>query len=115
MEHSLYKLSARNFHVLEALEKNKAVIREGWAPLFIFCAQDTMGFYPPLSLQLLGYWKPLPFKALVGSCFSDLHYLKYRDSLQFFLNFSLTLKAPNKHCSRQHFNFLLLYLEENEA
>ena len=27
----------------------------------------------------------------------------------------LTLKVPNKNCSRQHFNFLLLSLEENEA
>ena len=29
--------------------------------------------------------------------------------------FTLTLKAPNKNCSRQHFNFLLLSFEENKA
>ena len=28
---------------------------------------------------------------------------------------SLTLKAPNKNCSRQHFDFLHLSLEENKA
>ena len=28
---------------------------------------------------------------------------------------SLTLKAPNKNCSRRHFNFLLLSFEENKA
>ena len=27
----------------------------------------------------------------------------------------LTLKAPNKNCSRRHFNFLLLSFKENEA
>ena len=27
----------------------------------------------------------------------------------------LTLKAPNKNCSRRHFNFLLLSSEENKA
>ena len=27
----------------------------------------------------------------------------------------LTLKAPNKNCSRRHFNFLLLSFEENKA
>ena len=27
----------------------------------------------------------------------------------------LTLKAPNKNCSRRHFNFLLLSFEENNA
>ena len=27
----------------------------------------------------------------------------------------LNLKAPNKNCSRRHFNFLLLSLEENKA
>ena len=27
----------------------------------------------------------------------------------------LTLKTPNKNCSRQHFNFLLLSFEENKA
>ena len=27
----------------------------------------------------------------------------------------LTLKAPNKNCSRQHFNFLLLSFKENKA
>ena len=27
----------------------------------------------------------------------------------------LTLKAPNKNCSRPHFNFLLLSFEENKA
>ena len=27
---------------------------------------------------------------------------------------SLTLKAPNKKCSRRHFNFLLLSFEENK-
>ena len=27
----------------------------------------------------------------------------------------LTLKAPNKNCSRQHFNFLLLSFEENKG
>ena len=27
----------------------------------------------------------------------------------------LTLKAPNKNCSRQHFNLLLLSFEENKA
>ena len=26
----------------------------------------------------------------------------------------ITLKAPNKNCSRQHFNFLLLSFEENK-
>ena len=30
-------------------------------------------------------------------------------------SFTLTLKAPDKNCSRQHFNFLLLSLEENKA
>ena len=30
-------------------------------------------------------------------------------------NIILTLKAPNKNCSRQHFNFLLLSFEENKA
>ena len=29
--------------------------------------------------------------------------------------YSLTLKAPNKNCSRRHFNFLLLSFEENKA
>ena len=28
---------------------------------------------------------------------------------------ALTLKAPNKSCSRRHFNFLLLSFEENKA
>ena len=28
---------------------------------------------------------------------------------------NLTLQAPNKNCSRWHFNFLLLSLEENKA
>ena len=32
---------------------------------------------------------------------------------QFFI--PLSLKAPNKNCSRQHFNFLLLSFEENKA
>ena len=27
----------------------------------------------------------------------------------------LTLKVPNKNCSRRHFNFLLLSFEENKA
>ena len=27
----------------------------------------------------------------------------------------LTLKAPNKNCSRQHFNVLFLSFEENKA
>ena len=27
----------------------------------------------------------------------------------------LTLKTPNKNCSRRHFNFLLLSFEENKA
>ena len=27
----------------------------------------------------------------------------------------LTLKGPNKNCSRRHFNFLLLSFEENKA
>ena len=27
----------------------------------------------------------------------------------------LTLKAPNKNCSRRHFNFLLLSFKENKA
>ena len=27
----------------------------------------------------------------------------------------LTLKAPNKNCSRRHFNFLILSFEENKA
>ena len=27
----------------------------------------------------------------------------------------LTLKAPNKNCSRRHFKFLLLYFEKNKA
>ena len=27
----------------------------------------------------------------------------------------LTLKAPNKNCSRRHFNFLLLSFEENKV
>ena len=31
------------------------------------------------------------------------------------LFFSLTLKAPNKNCSGQHFNILLLSFEENKA
>ena len=30
-------------------------------------------------------------------------------------NLPLTLKAPNKNCSRRHFNFLLLSFEENKA
>ena len=30
-------------------------------------------------------------------------------------NETLTLKAPNKNCSRRHFNFFLLSLEENKA
>ena len=29
--------------------------------------------------------------------------------------YQLTLKVPNKNCSRQHFNFLLLSFEENKA
>ena len=28
---------------------------------------------------------------------------------------TLTVKAPNKDCSRQHFNFFLLSFEENRA
>ena len=28
--------------------------------------------------------------------------------------YSLILKAPNKNCSREHFNFLLLSFEENK-
>ena len=43
------------------LEKDKAAKGEGWAPPFVSCAQDSVGFYPPLPLRLLGYWKPLPF------------------------------------------------------
>ena len=33
----------------------------------------------------------------------------------FKLGFLLTLKAPNKICSRRHFNFLLLSFKENKA
>ena len=29
-------------------------------------------------------------------------------------SYLLTLKAPNKNCSRRHFNFLLLSFEENK-
>ena len=36
-----------------------------------------------------------------------------QSALSFFLG--LTLKAPNKNCSRRHFNFLLLSFEENKA
>ena len=28
---------------------------------------------------------------------------------------NLTFKVPNKNCSRQHFNFILLSFKENEA
>ena len=28
---------------------------------------------------------------------------------------ALTLKAPNKNCSRRHFDFLILSFEENKA
>ena len=34
---------------------------EGWAPPFISRAKDTVGLYPPLSLRLLDYGKPLPY------------------------------------------------------
>ena len=27
----------------------------------------------------------------------------------------LTFKAPNKNCSRRHFNFLLLFFKENKS
>ena len=30
-------------------------------------------------------------------------------------SYLLTLKAPNKNCSRRHFNFLLLSFEENKV
>ena len=43
------------------LGKDKAAKREGWAPPFISCAQDTVGLFPPLPIRLLGYGKPLPF------------------------------------------------------
>ena len=39
------------------------------------------------------------------NCPSELHAAK----------FNLTLKAPNKNCSRRHFNVLLLSFEENKA
>ena len=42
-------------------ERDKAAKGEGWAPPFISCAQDTVGFYPPLALLLLGYGIFLPF------------------------------------------------------
>ena len=42
------------------LGKDKAAKREGWAPPFISCAQDTMGLFPPLPRRLLGHGKPLP-------------------------------------------------------
>ena len=43
------------------LGKDKATKGERWALPFISCAQDTVGLYPPLSLRLLGYGKPIPF------------------------------------------------------
>ena len=42
--------------------------------------------------------------------FSLLHLIAYG-----FCMFHLTLKVPNKNCSRRHFNFLLLSFEENKA
>ena len=32
----------------------------------------------------------------------------------YFMTYLLTCKASNKNCSRRHFNFLLLSLEENK-
>ena len=48
---------------------DKAVKGEGWALLFICCAQDTVGLLPPLPPQSLGYGKPLPLPFLVLSNF----------------------------------------------
>ena len=54
------------------LGKDKATKGEGWALPFISCAQDTVGLYPPLSLRLLGYGKPIPF--YMSLPFSDRHF-----------------------------------------
>ena len=50
------------------LGKDKAAKGEGWAPHFIRCAQDTVGLYPPLPLQLFAmgnlYFLFLPLASL---------------------------------------------------
>ena len=43
-----------------------------------------------------------------GSC---LHLMKWHSGNK--LSHTLTLKASNKNCIRQHFNFLLLSFDEN--
>ena len=40
---------------------------------------------------------------------------KSTGELEVFRFESLTLKAPNKNCSRRHFNFFTLSFEENKA
>ena len=77
----------------------------------------------------------LPFEQLchicikLGCCFSGmikarasgskvyLYFMKKGRQARYRIpwNSCLTLKAPNKNCSRRHFNFLLLSLEENKA
>ena len=49
----------QNMGTFFELGKDKAAKREGWAPPFISCAQDT------LPLWLLGYGTPLPFILLL--------------------------------------------------
>ena len=54
LEKFLCQPSSKRGPFLE-LGNAKAAKGEGWAPPFISCAQDTVGFLPLLPLRLLGY------------------------------------------------------------
>ena len=46
------------------LGKDKAAKGEGWAPPFISCAQDTVGFYPPTAPTAIRLWDTFTFLPL---------------------------------------------------
>ena len=70
---------------------------------------------------LLQFYKEKKFHVFLFACFSNKtpsrkgSALIERTCLHRSKFFPLTLKAPNKNCSRRHFNFLLLFFEENKA
>ena len=61
--------------------------------------------------------QPKAFCDVDWACLSQSVYIHFRALTVSMLNLKrcryLTLKAPNKNCSRQNFNFLLLSFEEN--
>ena len=59
-----------------------------------------------------------PLPRIITEMLTDIHIME--KCVVFFspvISFSnyLTLKAPNKNCSRRHFNLLLLSFKENKA